>query len=394
MPLDAEDTRYLEQAMSLAERGRGLTSPNPLVGAVIVRGSHVLGSGYHVGPGRDHAEVAAIKDALRRAGQPFTDGPASAGAPAVARSVCQGATIYVTLEPCCTYGRTPPCTDALISAGFARAVVGVVDPSPAVNGKGLDLLRNAGLRVDLAEEDLAHRAKRQNDGLRKTVTRGVPFVTYKYAMTLDGRVATDSGDSRWVSSPESRALVHQWRAWADAVVVGAGTLTADDPRLTARDVACERQPLRVVVDRSLSLRRESALVATVAEAPVVVVCGLAVTEERRAEVESWGVETAAVGADADGALDPWEVGRHLAGRGIQSVLLEGGPRLAGAWWRVGLIDKLAAFVCPRVAPGVDNRGALWGPGPSAMTEAAHLREVEVRRVGSDVVVTGYREGPF
>jgi len=392
--LNPDDTRYLEQAIGLAEQGRGRTSPNPLVGAVIVRESQILGTGHHVGPGHDHAEVAAIKDALRRAGQPFSDGPASAGAPAAARSVCEGATIYVSLEPCCTYGRTPPCTDALISGGFARVVVGTIDPSPAVDGKGLALLRQSGIHVDLAEGDLAHRAKRQNDGGRKAVTQGLPFVTYKYAMTLDGRVATDSGDSRWISSPESRKLVHRWRAWSDAVVVGAGTLATDDPLLTARDVDCERQPLRVVVDGALAIDRGSALAATAAEGPVVLVCGPEVPSERRAEVESWGMETVAVGLGADGRIDPVEVGRYLAGRDIQTVLLEGGPRLAGAWWAAGLIDRVAAFVCPRVAPGVENRGALNAPGPSVMTAAACLQEVEVRQVGPDVLVTGYREGPF
>ncbi|MBN1629399.1 MAG: bifunctional diaminohydroxyphosphoribosylaminopyrimidine deaminase/5-amino-6-(5-phosphoribosylamino)uracil reductase RibD [Thermoleophilia bacterium] len=392
--MSADDTRYLEQAISLAEQGRGCTSPNPMVGAVIVRGSEVLGFGYHVGPGYDHAEVAAIKDALRRAGRPFTDGPASAGAPAVARSVCAGSTIYVNLEPCCTYGRTPPCTDALISGAFARVVVGAVDPSPAVDGKGVEILREAGIQVDLAEGDIAHRAKRQNDGGRKAVIRGLPFVTYKYAMTLDGRVATDSGDSRWISSSESRALVHRWRAWSDAVVVGAGTLAADDPQLTARDVDCERQPLRVAIDRALGIKRESALVATVAEGPVVMICGAEVPGQRRAEVESWGVETVVVSPAGDGGLDPVEVGRYLVGREIHTVLLEGGPGLAGAWWRAGLIDRVAAFVCPRVAPGIENRGALRSCGPSSMSDASSLREVEVQQVGPDVLVTGYREGPF
>ena len=224
--MNEEDKRYLERAMDLAENARGRTSPNPMVGAVIVRDHRVVGEGFHVGPGRDHAEVAAIKDA-RTGGEALT-----------------GTTIYVSLEPCCTYGRTPPCTDALTEAGFARVVVGAIDPSPDVNGKGIEILRAAGMQVEVSEGDLSHRAKRQNSGVRKAMVLGLPFVTYKYALTLDGRVATDSGDSRWISSDESRTLVHQWRSWSDAVVVGAGTMVADDPTLTARLVMGERQPLR------------------------------------------------------------------------------------------------------------------------------------------------------
>jgi diaminohydroxyphosphoribosylaminopyrimidine deaminase / 5-amino-6-(5-phosphoribosylamino)uracil reductase len=387
LPLNEQDMRYLELAMSLAEEGRGRTSPNPVVGAVIVAGDRILGEGYHVAPGLDHAEVAAMKSAVRR-----VEGREAAEQRewmVAAREVCAGATIYVTLEPCCTFGRTPPCTEALMAAGFARVVVGAVDPSPEVNGKGLELLRAAGMRIDVADGVLARRVKRQNDGWRKAVTVGLPFVVYKYAMSLDGRVATDSGDSRWISSSESRAMVHEWRAWSDAVVVGAGTLLRDDPTLTAREVACERQPLRVVVDRALSLRRESRLIQTVDQGPVLAVCGADVASERRKEVESWGVETVALAPGADGALEPLEVGRSLLARGAQTVLLEGGPTLAGAWWAAGLVDKIAAFVCPLVVSGSQNRGALCGGGLRHIGDASQLLEVEVRQVGLDTLISAY-----
>ena len=397
MPLNDEDTRYLERALALAERARGRTSPNPLVGAVIVRetpgGSEIVGEGHHVGPGRHHAEVAAINDALRRAGLPEYQAGVSAGAES-ARSVCAGTTMYVSLEPCCTYGRTPPCTDALITAGFTRVVVGAIEPSPQIDGRGIELLREAGMQVDIAGGRVNHLARRQNDGTRKTVVTGLPFVTYKYALTLDGRVATDAGDSRWISSEQSRELVHRWRAWSDAVVVGATTQRLDDPRLTARDVGCERQPLRVVVDRDLGLAQGSALVQTLAEGPVLVMCGPEVSEARRAEVASWGVGVAVVKAGPDGRLDPLEVARHLASREVQTVLLEGGPQLAGAWWEAGLIDKVAAFICPRVAPGLANRGALCAAGPAGMADSLALQEVEVVQVGPDVLVSGYRGDPF
>jgi diaminohydroxyphosphoribosylaminopyrimidine deaminase/5-amino-6-(5-phosphoribosylamino)uracil reductase len=390
--LNEIDAGYLERALLLAERARGRTSPNPLVGAVIVRGTEVIGEGWHVGPGFDHAEVAAIRDVLRRAGSRDA-GAGSEQAAAAARALCAGTTIYVTLEPCCTYGRTPPCTSALIAAGFARVVVGAVDPTPQVNGKGLELLRAAGLDVEVADGALAHRCKRQNDGTRKAVTTGLPFVTYKYAMTLDGRVATDSGDSRWISSAESRALVHQWRAWSDAVVVGAGTATVDDPHLTAREAECSRQPLRVVVDRLLGMRRDSNLAKSAGEGPVLVICGPGVSEERREEVKTWGVEVEVAKVGPDGLLDPFDVGRRLVARGAQSVLLEGGPRLAGAWWTAGLIDKVAAFVCPLALGGTEGRGPLLVPGLEKVAEATTLREVEVCRVGRDVLITGYVGGP-
>jgi diaminohydroxyphosphoribosylaminopyrimidine deaminase/5-amino-6-(5-phosphoribosylamino)uracil reductase len=272
--------------------------------------------------------------------------------------------------------------------------VGAIDPSPKVNGRGLDRLRGAGLQIDVAEGELASRTKRQNNGLRKSVATGLPFVTYKYAMTLDGRVATDEGRSRWISSPESRELVHQLRAWSDAVMVGSGTVRSDDPRLTAREVDCDRQPLRVVLDGGLTLSREAALVRTAAEGPVLVVCGAEVVDARRAEVESWGVETAAVRRGKDGCLDPTEVARVLGARAIQTVLLEGGPRVAGAWWTAGLIDRIMAFVSPQMISGRENRAPLQGAGSVSMGQATPLRELEVRSFGSDVLISGYVREPF
>ncbi len=386
------DAAYLERAWQLAERGRGCTSPNPLVGAVIVRDGDVIGEGWHAGPGRDHAEVAAIKNAVANT-TGATDAPAPGDAGAATR-VCGGATMYVTLEPCCTQGRTPPCTEALISAGFGRIVAGVIDSTPQVDGRGLELLRAAGMQVDLAEGALVHLMKRQNDGPRKVIATGLPFVTYKYAMTLDGRVATDSGDSRWVSGPDSRALVHEWRSWSDAVVVGAATARMDDPLLTSRQVACPRQPLRVIVGGGLTLRRESRIVSSVEDGAVLVFCGPDVGEERISEVESWGVAVERLTRDDAGGLDPLEVCRRLAARDVQSVLLEGGPKLAGAWWAKGLVDKVAAFVCPKVVSGEVHRGPLLGVGARAMDGGMMLREVEVRRLGADTLVTGYTGEPF
>jgi diaminohydroxyphosphoribosylaminopyrimidine deaminase/5-amino-6-(5-phosphoribosylamino)uracil reductase len=236
--------------------------------------------------------------------------------------------------------------------------------------------------------------KRQNNGLRKLVVTGLPFVTYKYAMTVDGRLATDTGDSRWISSPESRALVHQWRAWSDAVMVGAGTALVDDPQLTAREVECRKQPLRVVVGGTAALTPGSALVQSVATGPLLVVAGAGLANDRVAELRSWGVDVATAERNLDGHLEPRAVAALLAERGVQTVLLEGGRRLAGSWWSAGLIDKVAAFVCPKIAPGSEHRGALLTGGGTTMAEATTLREVEVVQVGPDVLMTGYTEDVY
>lgn len=373
MALTETDRHFIERALALAERGRGLTSPNPVVGAVVAVDGRVVGEGFHAAAGQDHAEIVAMK--------------AASGNVFAGRLV--GATVYVTLEPCCHYGRTPPCTDALISAGVTRVVVAAEDPSSWVHGRGIELLRAAGLTVDVAEDDLAYRAKRQNDAFRKHVTLGLPFVTYKYAMTIDGRVATESGDSKWISGEESRLRVHHFRARSDAVMVGMGTFRHDDPRLTARDVPIHRQPLRVVVDSRLVAEQESALVRTVDQGPVLFICIDAASEARVREVRSWGVEVASVPATTQGHPDPEQVGRLLARRDVQSVFLEGGATLAAAWWDAGLIDRVVAFVAPVLAGGASSPGPLPAAGYAHMDAALRLRDVEIEKSGCDVMISGY-----
>lgn len=373
MALTETDRHFLERALALAERGRGLTSPNPLVGAVVVVDGRIAGEGFHAAAGQDHAEIVAMKAAV---------GDHVAG-------LLVGATVYVTLEPCCHQGRTPPCTDALIAAGVDRVVVGAEDPSAWVHGRGIRLLRAAGIAVEVAEGDLAYRAKRQNNAFRKHVTVGLPFVTYKYAMTIDGRVATESGDSKWISGEESRLRVHGFRARSDAVLVGAGTFRHDDPQLTARDVTVHRQPLRVVVDSHLGAARESALVRTASEGRVLFVCTDGVPEGRIDEVRSWGVQVEVLEAGPDGHPDARSVGRLLAQRDIQSVFLEGGATLAAVWWDAGLIDRIVAFVAPVVAGGDSSPGPLPAAGYAHMDAALRLRDVTVEQSGCDVMISGY-----
>ncbi len=297
-----------------------------------------------------------------------------------------GATMYVTLEPCCVYGRTPPCVPALLSAGFARVVVGAVDPSEPVNGRGIQQLRDAGIQVDLAEGELSLRCKRQNDGFRKVSVTGLPFVIYKYAMTLDGRTASDTGDSKWISGTESRLAVHRMRSWVDAIVVGGGTLRADDPTLTAREVECRRQPLRVVVDTDLGVEPDAALVRTIGQGPVLMVCSDRVAERRRAQVRSWGLEVATL---PGGRPQPTAVARLLAQRGVQNVLLEGGATLAGAWWSAGLIDRVVAYVSPRLLSGEVLRSPLRGLGSETVAAGVQLLETEVLTLGPDVCISGF-----
>ena len=373
MALTETDRHFLERALALAERGRGMTSPNPVVGAVVVVDGRIAGEGFHAAAGQDHAEIVAMKASV---------GDDISG-------LLVGATIYVTLEPCCHQGRTPPCTDALIAAGVTRVVVGAEDPSEWVHGRGIRLLRAAGIVVDVADGDLAYKSKRQNDPFRKHVTAGLPFVTYKYAMTIDGRVATESGDSKWISCEESRLRVHDFRARSDAVLVGAGTFRNDDPQLTARDVPVHRQPLRVVVDSHLGAARESALVRTALEGTVLFVCTESVPESRIDEVRSWGVEVEILPATPNGHPEARSVGRLLGERHIQSVFLEGGATLAAVWWDAGLIDRIIAFVAPVVAGGASSPGPLPATGYAHMDAALRLRDVTVEQSGSDVMVSGY-----
>jgi diaminohydroxyphosphoribosylaminopyrimidine deaminase / 5-amino-6-(5-phosphoribosylamino)uracil reductase len=307
----------LERALELAERGRGMTHPNPVVGAVVVRDGAVVGEGWHERKGEPHAEVLALEQAGERANE---------------------ATLYVTLEPCARSGSTPPCVDAILSAGVARVVIGAQDPTQ----EGISRLREAGVEVDVLDD---WRARQQNEAWLTWAAQGRPFVTYKVAVTVDGRVTVPG--ERWVSGPESRRLVHELRAAADAVAVGMGTIRADNPRLDARDVEVVRQPRRLAFGQG-PLPDGSEL-------------------ELRA-----------------GALQ--EELRTLAAEGVQSLLLEGGPTLAGAFFAEGFVDRLLLFVAPKVA-GTGPRFLERLPEPVAVTR------LESRAVGKDVLLSGYVHEP-
>jgi diaminohydroxyphosphoribosylaminopyrimidine deaminase / 5-amino-6-(5-phosphoribosylamino)uracil reductase len=358
------DERHLIRAIELASRARGQTSPNPMVGAVVVKDGRVIGEGITQPPGEDHAEVMALE--------------AAAGSTA-------GATMYVSLEPCCHHGRTPPCTDAILSAGISRVVIASDDPTPKASGRGPGILRDEGVRVDFVDGQIGETARLLNQPFRKHARTGRPLVIFKSAMTLDGKVATRTGDSQWISGEASRARAHRWRAESDAVAVGIGTALVDDPRLTARIEGVARQPRHVVFDSEARLPLDSKLVQGVADVPLIVVCSRAASRTSVQALESAGVDVIVAtgeneGARVEHALD------ELGAREIQSLLLEGGPHLAGAFLEAGEIDEARMFVAPLMLGGAKARTAVEGIGVGDIAAGSRALALETERIEDDVLI--------
>jgi diaminohydroxyphosphoribosylaminopyrimidine deaminase / 5-amino-6-(5-phosphoribosylamino)uracil reductase len=366
MTLKSEtDRRHLARAIELAERGRGSVSPNPLAGAVVARDAETLGEGYHSAFGAPHAEVEAIRDA--------GDGE------------LEDATLYVSLEPCAHHGKTPPCTEAIVDAGISRVVVGSDDPSAHASGRGLGILRDEGVEV-IADGDLAARAKLANQPFRKHARTGKPWVLLKAAMTLDGKVATGTGDSKWISSQESRKLAHRWRAEIDAVAVGIGTALSDDPRLTARVEQVVRQPRRIVFDSCGRLPPDSQLMREARRVPLTVVVSRAAPRASTDTLEAHGAELLVAPGENETARVRAALAQ-LGEAGITSILLEGGPHLAGAFLDAGEIDELRLFLAPLVLGGRTARSALEGEGVETIAEATHALSVDCDRLGEDLLVS-------
>lgn len=362
-----KDRLHLERALELARLARrGGVSPNPLVGAVVVRDGETIGEGHHARLGDLHAERAALEDCRRRGFDPA------------------GATIYVTLEPCAHSGRQPPCTEAIIEAGLARVVYASDDPSEKASGRGPGMLRDSGVEVEQAAGEAAGEARLLNQAFRKHARTGRPLVTLKMAVSLDGFVATRGGDSKWISGESSRELVHSWRADADAVAVGIGTACADDPLLTAREPGASRQPARVVFDSDARLPLESQLVRTIDQAPLVVVIGPAADGERALALERAGAELL-VAAGRDHADCVGAALAELGRRGITSVQLEGGPVLAGAFGAAGEIDELRLFIAPLMLGG--GRAPLEGAGAETVGEGLRALAFETEAVGADLLIS-------
>ena len=336
-----------------------------MVGAVIVKSGKVIGEGLPRGAGELHAERAALAAC--------EDDPA-------------GATLYVSLEPCCHQGLTPPCTDAIVEAGITRVVVASDDPTPKASGRGLGILRDEGIDVQIVDGDLAAAARLLNQPFRKHARTGRPLVIFKSAMTLDGKVATRTGDSQWISGESSRARAHRWRAECDAVAVGIHTAVADDPLLTARIEGVPRQPRRVVFDSEANLPLDSKLVRSAHEVPVMLVCSRAAKRTatdglRNADIDVIVCTGQNEAARVASALD------ELGARGVQSMLLEGGPHLAGVFLEAGEIDETRMFIAPIIAGGRDAKGAIEAEGVELIDHAPRALATDVERIDDDVLIT-------
>lgn len=367
MPVETDiDRLHLARAIELAEGGRGSVSPNPLVGAVLGRRAEVIGEGFHSALGGPHAEVEAIRDA--------------AGAD------LSGVTLYVSLEPCCHRGRTPPCTEAILGAGIERVVVAADDPSEHASGRGLGILRDEGVEVVVADGDLALRARLQNQPFRKHARTGQPFVLFKSAMTLDGKVATRTGDSKWISGEASRELVHRWRSECDAVAVGIGTVLVDDPQLNARIASVTRQPRRIVFDSMARLPLDSRLVQGARSDPITVVISRAAPRTATGALRAHGADVMVAAGENEparirSALD------QLGASGITSLLLEGGPHLAGAFFDALQIDEVRMFVAPLMVGGKGARDPLEGEGSEAIRDALRAPGLQCEHVGDDLLIS-------
>jgi len=364
------DKLHLARAIELAGRGVGAVKPNPVVGAVVARDGEILGEGWHREYGGAHAEVNAIE--------------------ACGMEDLSAATLYVSLEPCCHEGKTPPCTDAIVQAGIRRVVVASDDPTEKASGRGLGILRDEDVEVVLAGGELAASARLLNQAFRKHARVGRPWVLFKSAMTLDGKVATRTGDSKWISGEDSRGLAHRWRASVDAVVVGIGTALADDPQLTARPeglpTEAENQPRRVVFDSLARVPPSSQLVAAAAEIPLTVVVSRAAARADTDALEAAGVQVLV----ATGENEPARVRSgldQLGALGVASVLLEGGPHLAGAFLDAGEIDEIRLFLAPLLLGGSAARDPLEGEGVEHISEAMRALSMSCESVGEDLLIS-------
>lgn len=366
--MDTRDIEYMRRAIALAERGVGFVNPNPLVGAVIVKDGRIIGEGWHECYGQWHAERNAFRNCTEDT---------------------RGATMYVTLEPCCHQGKTPPCTEAIIEHGIARVVVGMEDPNPLVAGKGMALLREAGIVVEcgVGEEVL----REQNRVFLKYIRERRPWVVMKTAMTIDGKIATRTGDSRWVTGETSRALVHELRHRFMAIVAGIGTVLADDPMLNCRVEGKEvRQPVRVVVDSQARLPLGSRIVKTAREYRTIVAYTRFAPSENVEALAAEGVEMLLCG-EREGLVDLHDLMRLLGEGGIDSVLLEGGGNLNFSFLEGELVDEIYAFVAPKIVGGMNAKTSVEGRGVEKMMEALPFRFADVERLGGDVLLKYRRE---
>jgi diaminohydroxyphosphoribosylaminopyrimidine deaminase/5-amino-6-(5-phosphoribosylamino)uracil reductase len=358
--------KYMRMALELAAKGAGYVSPNPMVGAVVVKEGRVVGQGYHQALGGAHAEVNAIDDAGEQT---------------------RGATLYVTLEPCNHHGHTPPCTHKILNAGIVRVVVAMADPNPNVAGGGNALLKSRAIEVicGVCEEEAA----RLNESFIKYMRTNRPFVVLKMAATLDGRIATRTGDARWVTGPEARGFVHQLRHAMDGIMVGMGTVMADDPELTTRlDKRRGVDPVRVVLDTHLSISSGARMLNQLSSAETIIVCGPDAEGANKMRLKDKGACIMEVPLK-HGRIDLGILMERLGQRGLTSVLVEGGSLVAGAVLKAGVVDKVHFFYAPKILGGDDGIPMCAGQGPDKMEACMPLMNTRVNRMGDDILVTGY-----
>jgi diaminohydroxyphosphoribosylaminopyrimidine deaminase / 5-amino-6-(5-phosphoribosylamino)uracil reductase len=360
------DHVWMRRALELAERARGRTSPNPMVGAVLVKDGQLAGEGFHAYAGSDHAEVVALREA----------GAAAAGT-----------TLYVSLEPCCHHGRTPPCVEQILEAGIARVVTACEDPNPAVSGNGISALRAGGLRVDVGV--LAGEAARLNEAFFTYVRTGRPFVTLKVAASLDGKIATRTGESRWITGESARRRVHQLRNETDAVLVGIGTVLRDDPLLTTRlGIADQRDPIRVIVDNLARLPLRAKVVNRASTAPTLLAVSQMAPRAKLEALEREGVQVIVV-ENSPRRVSLERLMEALGKRCILSVMIEGGAEINGSALREGIVDKVLVFLAPILIGGKSPPTAVGGDGIETLGQALRLRDVCIERFDGDILVAGY-----
>ena len=353
----------MKRALRLAEKGRGRTSPNPMVGAVIVKNGKLVGEGYHVRAGTDHAEIVALKQAGEQA---------------------RGATLYLNLEPCTHYGRTPPCAPAVIEAKVKRAVIGMEDPNPSVRGRGLESLKRAGLNVEVGI--LEKECRRLNEAFCKYIMKKEPFVILKVASTLDGKIATREGDSKWISGETSRHFVHRMRDQVEGVVVGIGTVLKDDPQLTAR-IKKGRDPYRIILDSQLRIPEEAKVIGNSPWKTIVATTELG-GRDKIERLEKKGVRVLTIPSKR-GRVDLRICLSKLGEMEMMSLLVEGGSQVNGSFLDEGLIDKILFFLSPKLIGDREALGIFGGSGKATLKEAIPLNELKVRRMGEDILIEGY-----
>jgi len=357
-----QEYMWMKYAVKLAEKGRYSCSPNPMVGAVIISNGKIIGEGYHRKTGEPHAEINAIKSANGNTGN---------------------ASLFVTLEPCSTHGRTPPCTKAIIKAGIKKVIIGAIDPNPAHAGKAIDILKGAGIEVKVLNDSVCQKI---NEKFNMFISTGFPFIHAKWAMTLDGKIATRTGSSKWISCNKSREIVHKLRAEYDAIMTGSGTVLKDDPQLNVRLEGKWRQPVKIIIDSLCQTPAEAKILKRGAE--TIIACGKNAPVERIQLIENAGAKIIQGDTGQNGKIILPELFKKLAAENISSIFVEGGSSLLGALFDNHLINKVTVFISPKIIGGEKSLSPIGGTGIDQITDALKLADLHIEQIENDIMLTG------